>query len=298
MRPITIKCGWAGKLPRCGVACDVHARQDAAPQIPVRNVGIKLHPYKGEGGGRCTLPLLTECKMIRHFGTLRCMPATHIKGPALSRRNAHELPQCTAFNSEYRKRMKACGLDVRDFWVVSPACGEWLCGLPRNWTSHDTVLPRTARPPENRPTVFDTFTGCGGLTLATHPTMRAIAYCERDEACRRVLLQRMSEDNLDKAPIFTDIVELCEALENPSGNRQLFETASSILGGRGKPKFRVLQGARFCDGCLHFYDYDIDRNVGNVDKDGVKGDDMTFILRWLAVPGHRQRRLPPWRYRG
>ena len=59
MMPITIKRGWAGQLPRCGVACDVHARQDAAPQIPVRNVGIKLHPYKGEGGGRCTSPLLT-----------------------------------------------------------------------------------------------------------------------------------------------------------------------------------------------------------------------------------------------
>ena len=74
--------------------------------------------------------------------------------------------------------------------------------------------------------------------------MRAIAYCERDEACQRVLRQRMSEDNLDQAPIFADIVELCEALENPSGNKKLFETASNILGERGKPKFRVLQGGR------------------------------------------------------
>ena len=89
-----------------------------------------------------------------------------------------------------------------------------------------------------------------------------------------MLLQRMSEDNLDKAPIFTDIVELCEALENPSGNRKLFETASSILGERGKPKFRVLQGGRsVMDVCTFWNDCDTDRDA--IDDDGDNGDDMT-----------------------
>ena len=60
MRPITIKCGWARKLPRCGVTFDVHATQTPAPQIPVQNVSIKVHPYRGEGKGRCTFPLLTK----------------------------------------------------------------------------------------------------------------------------------------------------------------------------------------------------------------------------------------------
>ena len=78
--------------------------------------------------------------------------------------------------------------------------------------------------------------------MATHQTMRAIAYCERDEACQQLLRKRMLEGNLDTAPIFPDILELCDALENPDCNPELCMTASVDLGERSKPNFELLQG--------------------------------------------------------
>ena len=72
--------------------------------------------------------------------------------------------------------------------------------------------------------------------------MRAIAYCEQDEDCQNLLRKRMSEGNLDTAPIFSDIIALCDALENPDKNRELANMASTVLGNRGSPNFDCLQG--------------------------------------------------------
>ena len=47
---------------------------------------------------------------------------------------------------------------------------------------------------------------------------------------------------MDTAPIFGDIVALCNALENPDENPELAKMASTVLGKRGNPNFDCLQG--------------------------------------------------------
>ena len=52
---------------------------------------------------------------------------------------------------------------------------------------------------------LDLFSGIGGITLALQEWIRPIAYCEIDSYCQSILLQRMQEGNLPKAPIWDDI---------------------------------------------------------------------------------------------
>jgi len=52
---------------------------------------------------------------------------------------------------------------------------------------------------------LDLFTGIGGLTLALQDYVTPLAYCEIDTYACSCLLQRMSEGNLPKAPIWDDI---------------------------------------------------------------------------------------------
>ncbi len=49
------------------------------------------------------------------------------------------------------------------------------------------------------------FSGIGGIDLALKKWVRPIAYCEIEPYCQSVLLQRMQEGNLSKAPIWPDI---------------------------------------------------------------------------------------------
>mgnify|MGYP007083425620 CR=1 FL=1 len=52
---------------------------------------------------------------------------------------------------------------------------------------------------------MDLFSGIGGITIALSEFVRPVAYCEIDPYCQSVLLQRMSEGNLPKAPIWDNI---------------------------------------------------------------------------------------------
>lgn len=52
---------------------------------------------------------------------------------------------------------------------------------------------------------LDLFSGIGGITLALQPWVRPIVYCEIEPYCQSVLLSRMQEGNLPKAPIWDDI---------------------------------------------------------------------------------------------
>jgi len=52
---------------------------------------------------------------------------------------------------------------------------------------------------------LDLFSGIGGLTLALSPWVKTLAYCERDDFSRAVLLSRMSKNDVTRAPIWTDI---------------------------------------------------------------------------------------------
>ena len=49
------------------------------------------------------------------------------------------------------------------------------------------------------------FSGIGGIDVALSDWVNPIAYCEIDPYCQSVLLQRMQEGNLPKAPIWDDI---------------------------------------------------------------------------------------------
>jgi len=49
------------------------------------------------------------------------------------------------------------------------------------------------------------FSGIGGIDVALSPWVRTVFYCEIDPYCQSVLLQRMQEGHLSKAPIWTDI---------------------------------------------------------------------------------------------
>lgn len=48
---------------------------------------------------------------------------------------------------------------------------------------------------------LDLFSGIGGITLALKEFVKTVAYCEIDPYCQSVLLSRMQEGNLPKAPI-------------------------------------------------------------------------------------------------
>lgn len=55
---------------------------------------------------------------------------------------------------------------------------------------------------------LDLFSGIGGMSLALKEWVRPIAYCEIDPYCQCVLLSRMAEGRLYKAPISEDVYEL------------------------------------------------------------------------------------------
>ncbi len=55
---------------------------------------------------------------------------------------------------------------------------------------------------------LDLFSGIGGISIALEPWVRTIAYCEQDRYAQSVLLSRMSEGKLHRAPIWDDIKTL------------------------------------------------------------------------------------------
>ena len=55
---------------------------------------------------------------------------------------------------------------------------------------------------------LDLFSGIGGISIALSPWVRTIAYCEQDRYAQSVLLSRMSEGKLHRAPIWDDVQTL------------------------------------------------------------------------------------------
>lgn len=55
---------------------------------------------------------------------------------------------------------------------------------------------------------LDLFSGIGGLTIALAPWVRPVAYCENDRFAQAVLLSRMSEGAIPRAPIWNDVQTL------------------------------------------------------------------------------------------
>lgn len=55
---------------------------------------------------------------------------------------------------------------------------------------------------------LDLFSGIGGISLALSPWVRTVAYCEIDRFAQGVLLSRISDGQLEAAPIYDDIRNL------------------------------------------------------------------------------------------
>jgi site-specific DNA-cytosine methylase len=56
------------------------------------------------------------------------------------------------------------------------------------------------------------FSGIGGIDVALSEYVRPIAYCEIEPYCQSVLLSRMQEGDLPKAPIWDDIRTLSKGV--------------------------------------------------------------------------------------
>jgi len=70
---------------------------------------------------------------------------------------------------------------------------------------------------------LDLFSGIGGITLALSEWVRSIAYCENDRYAQAVLLSRMDDGYLPKAPIWDDVRTL--------GRKQINVPVDIIYGG-------------------------------------------------------------------
>lgn len=53
--------------------------------------------------------------------------------------------------------------------------------------------------------LLDLFSGIAGFSLSLHPLTKTIGYCDNDSIVQNVLQERIQENKLDKAPIFSDI---------------------------------------------------------------------------------------------
>lgn len=73
---------------------------------------------------------------------------------------------------------------------------------------------------------LDLFTGIGGISLALRDWVKPIAYCEIEPYCQSVLLQRMQEGDLPKAPIWDDVTTLSK-----KGVEEVFEGDIDIIFG-------------------------------------------------------------------
>ena len=76
---------------------------------------------------------------------------------------------------------------------------------------------------------LDLFTGIGGITRALEGFVRPIAYCEIDPYCQSVLLQKMQEGHLPRAPIWDDVRKLSRDVLFDSGI--IFYPIDIIYGG-------------------------------------------------------------------
>ena len=68
------------------------------------------------------------------------------------------------------------------------------------------------------------FSGIGGLDVALSGYVRPIAYCEIDAYCQGVLLSKMHERSIDRAPIWDDIRSL-------SGKQFISRSIDMLYGG-------------------------------------------------------------------
>ena len=59
---------------------------------------------------------------------------------------------------------------------------------------------------------LDLFSGIGGISIALSEWVRTVAYCEQNQYAQAVLLSRMADGAIDRAPIWDDVASLNGAM--------------------------------------------------------------------------------------
>ena len=114
------------------------------------------------------------------------------------------------YSDKYKKSMERSGLARGKY--VAPQLGEWLMGLPGNWTSSTlTADAETMAPSSGRFVNTSLFSGIGGIELGTHAAFATTTCVERDTAAKEVLEKRMNDMHLEKGAFINNVEDLTEA---------------------------------------------------------------------------------------
>ena len=107
--------------------------------------------------------------------------------------------------------------------------------------------------------LLDLFSGIGGFSLGLRSCLKTIAYCEIDQDCQKVLLTQMSQNMLDKAPIWPDVrtlpIDTIQSLEpdvicagSPCGDVSIANTSTPM--GINGPRSGLIKDVIRIAGCL------------------------------------------------
>jgi len=123
---------------------------------------------------------------------------------------------------------------------------------------------------------LDVFSGIGGISLAIHDIVTTQLYCELDPYCQSVLVDRMEDGSLDKAPIHSDITTLhlhpCNTVKMIGGGFPCQDISSIGLqkgikeGHRSSLFLEIMRLVDENPGIEHVFL----ENVGNICKCGLK----------------------------
>jgi DNA (cytosine-5)-methyltransferase 1 len=160
---------------------------------------------------------------------------------------------------------------------------------------------------DNVPLVLDLFSGVGGISVALRGFVETLLYCDADKYCQTVLVERMEEGRLDKAPIHPNVKTLhlgAGIVPNmiiggfPCTDISSIGLQKGIIGGACSSLFYEI--VRLVDECPSVEHVFLE-NVGNILKCGMKevvdelaqkrGWSMQWTMRSAAMMGAPHQRM-------
>ena len=154
--------------------------------------------------------LVQKPMRIRRFGTLRCYSATFQRSTALGKRGCRDMGNAIYYSTKCKATMKRNGLSRGKY--VAPKLGEWMMGLPANWTSSRHTADADPAPQDpGRFVNTSLFSGVGGIELGTHAAFATTIYVECNEEAKAVLEKRISDAHLHEGVFVNKVEDLTEA---------------------------------------------------------------------------------------
>jgi DNA (cytosine-5)-methyltransferase 1 len=139
---------------------------------------------------------------------------------------------------------------------------------------------------------LDLFSGIGGLSIALQPWVRTVAYCECDRYAQGVLLSRMRDGALERAPIFTDVQKLhanhlpqvdIVAGGFPCQDLSVAGTGAGLEGKRSGLVFELLRIVSECRPRFVFLENVPALAVRGLDRLLLELDALGYDARWTIV---------------